>query len=118
VTERLDKIQLKDALASAIDLARIGNQYLTAEEPWKNSSRQSNVIYICLNIAATLSIVLEPFIPESAEKIRKFLNLKENYKWKDALIQLEPGRSIGKFEPLFKKVEDKQVSELKKKFGG
>lgn len=118
VTEHLDKIRLKDALASAIDLARIGNQYLTAEEPWKNGSRQDNVIYICLNIAATLSVVLEPFIPESAGKIRKFLNLKENYKWKDALIQIEPGRSIGKFEPLFKKVEDKQMSELRKRFGG
>ena len=112
-----ESIKLKDALGTAIDLARTGNQYLTAEEPWKNKDKQTNVIYVCLNIVSALSVLLEPFIPESAHKIRKFLDLGEKYKWSDGVKRLEPGKSINDFGPLFKKIEDKEVTELKKRFG-
>lgn len=113
----LGEVRLKDALGCVINLARTGNQYLTAEEPWKNPGRQDNVIYACLNIVSALSVLLAPFIPESAQKIRKFLGLEENYKWNDAVRLLEPGKSLGKFDPLFKKIEDKEIKELKKRFG-
>lgn len=112
-----DKVKLKDALNSAIELARIGNQYLTLEEPWKDKERRNNVINLSLNIVAALSIILEPFIPESAHKIRKFLNLDENYKWEDAVKLLEPEKNIGEFEPLFKKITNKDVADFKHRFG-
>ena len=117
VEQSLDKVKLKDALNSAIDLARAGNQYLTLQEPWKDKERRNNVINLSLNIVAALSIILEPFIPESARKIRKFLNLDENYKWKDAVKLLEPGKTMGEFEPLFKKITNKDVADFKHKFG-
>lgn len=115
--ELLAAIKLKDALASVIELARAGNQYLTAEEPWKNPQRRANVIYLCLNIISSLSVLLGPFVPESAQKMRKFLSLDENYKWDDALKSLEPGKQLGGFEPMFKKIEEKEIKELKKRFG-
>ena len=105
------------SLGSAIELARAGNQYLTAEEPWKNKDKQPTVFYVCLNIASALSVMLAPFIPESAAKIRKFLALEENYKWEDAVRLLEPGKSIGEFAPLFRKIDDKETEENIKRFG-
>ena len=117
VGEYLENVRLKDALNSAMELARIGNQYLTAEEPWKDKERRNNVINLSLNIASALSIMLEPFIPETAHKIRKFLNLEEKYKWEDAVKSLEPGRNIGEFEPLFKKITNRDVADFKHRFG-
>lgn len=111
VTKLLYDVKLKEALKRCINLVRVGNQYLTAEEPWKNKEKTKNVIYICLNISHALSILLEPFIPESANKIKKFLNQPEKQKWSDAKKLLESGKEISNFEPLFEKIDIK--SEVK-----
>lgn len=105
VTELLSKIKLKEALNKTVNLARIGNQYLSEEEPWKNEKRKNNVIYICLNISHSLSILLEPFIPNSANKIKKYLGKPEKQIWSNAKELLEPEKKISDFEPLFKKVD-------------
>jgi len=111
VTKLMYDIKLKEALKECINLARIGNQYITAEEPWKNEDRRKNVIYICLNISHALSILLEPFIPESANKIKIFLNQPEKQKWSDAKKVLE-SKEINDFEPLFEKIDIKSKVKI------
>ena len=76
-----------------MNVARAGNKYLTDTEPWKlektDPDRTRTVLFNGLNIAATLSIVLEPFLPFTAEKLRRMLSLKE-LKWDAATPEARP----------------------------
>ena len=114
MARQVDQFRLRDALASAMNVARAGNKYLTDTEPWKlqktDPDRTRTVLFNGLNIAATLSIVLEPFLPFTAEKLRGMLSLKE-LKWDDAFRRdlIGPGQDLGKAEHLFKPITDEEI---------
>ncbi|GHU69517.1 methionine--tRNA ligase [Bacteroidia bacterium] len=75
----LDQYRFRDALKEAMNLARIGNKYLADTEPWKvfktDSNRAATILNIALQITANLAIAFEPFLPFSAEKLRKMINM-------------------------------------------
>ncbi len=114
IYESLHNYRFREALAEMMNLARLGNKYLTDNEPWKvaesDPKRVATVMNISLQICAQLSIVCEPFLPFSAEKIRHMLKVG-SYKWKDAvkLDWLKPGHKTGKPELLFEKIEDSAI---------
>lgn len=112
VANDLDHIKIRDGITHAIDLARAGNKYFNDTQPWNTIKTQpqkaANTIYVSLNIIKALAILIEPFIPFTAEKIWHLLNLKDNIhkdSWKHITKSLEPGHEIKKPEPLFKKVK-------------
>lgn len=84
IPERISKLvyayKLRDAQAEAMNLARLGNKYLADQEPWKlvktDEKRVETIMNIALQITANLSIVLQPFLPSTAEKLSQFLNFK------------------------------------------
>jgi methionyl-tRNA synthetase len=108
-------------LKEAMNLARLGNKYLADAEPWKviktDPERVKTIMNIALQITASLTIVLEPFIPFSMDKLRKWLNI-DLLKWDDAGKDnlLKPGHLINKPGLLFEKIEndmiEKQISKL------
>lgn len=108
VDELLDKCQLQAALREAIELSRIGNKYLNEKRPWEaiksNPQAAANTLYVSVQIVKALSIVLEPFMPMTAHKLREMLNLPERVSWEDAYKPLPPGHKIGRAEPLFTKI--------------
>ncbi|MEI6886273.1 MAG: methionine--tRNA ligase [Bacteroidota bacterium] len=113
--------RFREALAEMMNLARLGNKYLTENEPWKlfpaNKERVATILNVSLQICAQLSIIAEPFLPFSAAKIRHTLNLG-SYGWEDALKcnWMETGQQINPPSLLFEKIEDdiiqKQVKKL------
>lgn len=110
----IESYRFREALSTAMGLARLGNKYLTDTEPWKlqktNPERVQTIMNLALQITANLSIVLEPFIPFSCEKIRSGLNL-EARAWDDAGKELlAPGHEIGSLGILFEKVTDEVVA--------
>src|SRR5690554_3130872 len=84
VEYNLDNFHFREAQKEAMNLARIGNKYLADAEPWKTAktdmSRTATILNIALQITANLSIVIEPFLPFSAEKLRKFIEV-DNLGW-------------------------------------
>jgi methionyl-tRNA synthetase len=114
IYESLHAYRFREALAEMMNLARLGNKYLTDSEPWKlaetDPERVATIMNISLQICAQLSIVMDPFLPFSAEKIRRMLNFGSR-KWKDAAEPdwLQPGHKTGKPELLFDKIEDKAI---------
>lgn len=112
----LEKYKFREALNEMMNLARLGNKYLTDNEPWKKTKtdpqRVMTIMNISLRISAALSILAEPFLPFSASKLRKMMNIKDK-KWdistNDQLIQ--PGHEIGKPELLFQKIEDDKIQQ-------
>ncbi|MBE0646217.1 MAG: methionine--tRNA ligase [Bacteroidales bacterium] len=114
IAESLENFRFREALAGMMNLARLGNKYLTENEPWKvfaiDPGRVGTVLNISLQICAQLSVVAQPFLPFTAEKIRKMLDLPE-YKWADAtlLTWLSSGHQLNKAELLFEKIDDKAI---------
>lgn len=116
VESYLDTFRFRDALKEAMNLARIGNKYLADTEPWKvaktDMARVETILNIALQITANLAIAFEPFLPFSAEKIRKFIN-KDNLTW-DQLGRtdlLSAGHQLNMPELLFAKIEDETIEK-------
>ncbi len=114
ISQSLHHYRFREGLGEMMNLARLGNKYLTDNEPWKifasDPKRTGTILNISLQICAELAILSEPFLPFSAEKMRKMFNLPQ-LKWKDAQngSWLEPGHKLGKVEFLFDKIEDPQI---------
>jgi methionyl-tRNA synthetase len=111
----LETFRFREALKEAMNLARLGNKYLADAEPWKviktDPERVKTIMNIALQITANLTIICEPFLPFSMEKLRILINLNE-LKWENAGEQnlLPPGHLINKAQLLFDKIEDEEIT--------
>ncbi len=116
VTNSLEQFRFREGIKNAMDLARLGNKYLADTEPWKliktDEKRVETILNISLQICANLTILLEPFLPFSMEKMRGFLNFQEK-DW--ALLGcdnlLKEGHQIENAGLLFDKIEDDQIQQ-------
>jgi methionyl-tRNA synthetase len=115
IETNLESFRFREALKEAMNLARLGNKYLADTEPWKvvktDTERVKTIMNISLQITANLTIVCEPFLPFSMEKLRGWLNYPEP-KWSDAgrTDLLIPGHCTSKPELLFDKIEDDSIT--------
>jgi len=111
----IEAFRFREALKEAMNLARLGNKYLADAEPWKviktDPERVKTIMNISLQITANLTIVFEPFLPFSMEKLCGWINLR-GMKWNNAGSSdlLEPGHLINKPELLFDKIEDQEIN--------
>jgi methionyl-tRNA synthetase len=115
VENSIDTFRFREALKEAMNLARLGNKYLADTEPWKvvktDPERVKTIMNIALQITANLTIVCEPFLPHSMEKLRGWLNFNQpgwNHAGQTNL--LEVGHKTGKPELLFEKIEDDAIN--------
>ena len=114
VGSSLDNFRFREALNEMMNLARLGNKYLTDSEPWKlfktDEARVKTILNISLQICANLSILAKPFLPFTADKLADMLNI-EGLEWKDAgnTELLKDGQKLKKAEYLFEKIEDTAI---------
>ncbi len=114
--EALDHFKFREAIKQAMGLARLGNKYLADTEPWKiikdDRERVATILYISLQITANLAVLMEPFLPFSAKKLRAMLNMGDA-KWIQCREKelLAPGTKIGQAELLFQKIEDEEIQK-------
>ena len=114
VAKSMESFRIREALIEAMGIARLGNKYLAETEPWKvikeNPDRVKTILNLCLQITANLSIILDPFLPFSMEKIREFLNFsRQPWQAIGNISFISPGHQINKPTLLFEKIEDKDV---------
>ena len=120
VESLLDVFKFREAQKEAMNLARIGNRYITECEPWKvwktDPKRVETILYISLQLVANLAIAFEPFLPFSSKKLRGMLNI-DQFEW-EQLGQtdiLKPGHQLAEPALLFEKIEDEVIAlQLKK----
>ena len=122
ISSSLDKFKFRDAVNHLIDLARTGNKYLADKEPWKlykenNIKEVEQILYISLETCALISILSEPFIPNSAKKIRDILdiNLVNWTMLKSATKIIQPGHKIKNSDLIFRKIEDDEIENQLRK---
>ena len=121
VEQLLDQFKFREAQFEAMNLARIGNRYITECEPWKvwkeNPKRCETILNICLQLVANLAIAFEPFLPFSSKKLREMLNM-ETFEWENLgnTDLIKPGHQLNEPSLLFEKIEDdviqKQLDKL------
>ncbi len=113
-TRNLDEFKFREALKSAMNIARAGNKYLADTEPWKvwktDEARVATILNIALQICANIATAFEPFLPFMSADLREMLNLKE-MRWDDlgSIDLLEPGHEIAQPRLLFEKIEDTPI---------
>ena len=111
----LDAFKFRDAQKEAMNLARIGNKYITDCEPWHvaktDMERVKTILYISLQLVANLEIAFEPFLPFSSAKLREMLNVTET-EWDQlgSTELLKPGHQLGTPALLFEKIEDDAIN--------
>jgi methionyl-tRNA synthetase len=114
ITKQCDAFRFRDALQSAMNVARAGNKYLSDNEPWKlektDPERTRTILLNSLNVCAVLSIVLEPFLPYTAAKLRRMLGIGV-LSWGEAFRKdlIGPGQELAKAEHLFKPISDEEI---------
>ena len=111
----LDAFKFRDAQKEAMNLARIGNKYITDCEPWHvaktDMERVKTILYISLQLVANLEIAFEPFLPFSSARLREMLNISES-DWSQlgSTELLKPGHQLGTPALLFEKIEDDAIN--------
>ena len=111
----LDVFKFRDAQKEAMNLARIGNKYITDCEPWHvaktDMERVKTILYISLQLVANLEIAFEPFLPFSSKKLREMLNVaKTQWDQLGSTDLLKPGHQLGTPALLFEKIEDEAIN--------
>ena len=119
VSEFIESFKFREGLVEIIKLAKFGNKYFNDKEPWKavkeDPQEAANCLYLCNQLAKTLSVVLTPYLPVKAPQIMEIMNLdvEEITNWKKASEFVPAGHEIGKPKPLFSKIDDSIIKEEK-----
>lgn len=116
ISKYLEKFEFRNGLNSLIALARIGNQYLQEQEPWKtiktDPKKTANTLFVSVQIVAYLAQLSEPFMPFTSKRIIEGLNISY-YSWNDlenGCEILKAGHKIKNIPLLFDKIEDDQIN--------
>jgi methionyl-tRNA synthetase len=115
VPELIEGYEFRQALFETLNLARAGNKYLADAQPWKlklETQREevAGIIAYSIDIVARLSVALAPFLPDTSARLRRMLNLPEQFGWNDLMVTSLPiGHQLGLPEILYKKIEDAEV---------
>ena len=116
VEQFLNVFKFREAQKEAMNLARIGNKYITECEPWKvwktDPKRVETILNISLQLVANLAIAFEPFLPFSSEKLRKMINMP-NFEWSQlgSTDLLKAGDQLAEPELLFEKIDDETIEK-------
>ena len=114
VEQYLDVFKFREAQKEAMNLARIGNRYITECEPWKvwktDPKRVETILNISLQLVANLAIAFEPFLPFSSAKLRRLINM-DGCEWTNLgrTDLLKAGHQLAEPELLFDKIEDDTI---------
>lgn len=111
----IEQYRFREALNELMNLARTGNKYLTENEPWKtiktDEARTATVLNISLQICAELAVLASPFMPMTAEKLAKMLNMQPVAWFEAESTELLPENAeINAPELLFEQIDDKAIA--------
>ena len=120
ISSSIERYRFREAQGELMNVARLGNKYLTEQEPWitikTNPERVQSQMYVALQITTALAILCEPFLPFTANKIKKLLHFENDFGWNDIntiseLIKPNHQIQTEKADILFTQIEDVQIQQ-------
>ncbi len=123
ITNLLEEIKIKDALREIMILSKYANGYFQENEPWKmfkeNKERADTAMHVLANVCKDLAILIEPYMPQTAKRIRLQLGITSKLTWLNLMDnQIRKGHKVNSARILFAKLEDEQVEEYRLKYAG
>ncbi|MBC8757230.1 methionine--tRNA ligase [Kordia sp. YSTF-M3] len=116
ISSSIERYRFREGSQELMNLARLGNQFLQANEPWKKIKEDpetvKGIMYVALQIAAALAVLSEPFLPFTSNKLKNILALDADLGWNDVAtkdVLIPAGHKINPGELLFAKIEDKDI---------
>jgi methionyl-tRNA synthetase len=120
----LSSNEIDKSLKRILKYSNYMNHYFQTNSPWANKDTSNTTVYVSLNAVRSLAVLFEPFIPFSSEKVWAQLNLEgggsvHTQNWESAkdIKAIPPGHKLGKVEPIFRKIEAKEIEQWKNKLG-
>lgn len=113
IADCIRKNRYRDALQEAMSIARLGNKYMTEQEPWKvqktDPERTRTILNLCVQVTGNCAVLLEPFLPKTASKIQRAFGI-ESASWDSAKpMMVAAGTKLGELPILFEKIEESTV---------
>ncbi|MDH5634618.1 MAG: methionine--tRNA ligase [Candidatus Bathyarchaeota archaeon] len=119
VGKEIESNELSKGLRKIVEFSAFCNQYFQKKQPWADKEKAKTCLYLCANAVRSLAILLEPYIPFSAEKLWQQLNLQglvHEQDWNSALqLRIEGGHQIDEPRVLFQKISDEDIEEERQK---
>jgi len=121
ISDAYENFQMREAINLSMNLARLGNKYLTETEPWKTRKSDEiiagNSMHVCLQVVAALSVLFEPVLPHKMKMLQNYVGI-DSMSWNNIdKSMLTSGKTISAGEILFTKIEDElieiQIQKLK-----
>jgi len=117
----IQRHRYKEAQLEAMNVARLGNKYLTEQEPWKlqktDPERTATIMHLTCQVVGNCAVLLEPFLPQTAAKLAAACGLVDA-RWADAQPDMvQPGTTLGELPILFAKFDDDTVATQVAKLG-
>ena len=107
-------INFNEAVKNILAVSSVGNRYFQNSEPWKliktDKEKAHEVVSLCANLVKDIAVLIQPILPESAEKLRQQLNLK-SLTWKSLDINLD-NHKIGKPAVVIEKISEKKAEKF------
>lgn len=119
IGDAINRYRFREALNEMMQVARMGNKYLADEEPWKmiktDPERVQTQMYVALQIVGALSLLCEPFLPFTANKLKQMLNLEDNnwtiFNETHTLLAVNHQINNEKPEVLFAQIDDETIQK-------
>ncbi len=109
--KRIEEGCFKDAIEGIFEVVRGANKYFDEQAPWKTRTENikacENTLYQCTHIIANLAVLLSPFIPFSSEKVCQWLNITNDWSYKE----IDPGYTLPEIQILFERLDKKVIEE-------
>ena len=111
--------ELTKGLRKIVEFSALCNQYFQKKQPWTDKEKAKTTLYLCINAVRTLSILLAPYTPFSADRLWQQLNLNgsvHEQQWQSGSeLEIKSGHKINQPSVLFEKIEDKLIEKEKQK---
>ncbi|HVW13307.1 MAG TPA: methionine--tRNA ligase [Mucilaginibacter sp.] len=115
IEQNIENYRFRQGMQAVMDIARVGNRYLTEKEPWKTIKTDPAdarlALHNCLVLIGHLASAMQPFLPASAEKVLKMLNWPEDKIDFNGEVSFKNGHQLNTAGLLFEKVEDSVIEQ-------
>jgi len=115
IEKNIETYHFREALKDAMNIARVGNKYISDTEPWKvaktDMARTATILNVSLQICANLAMAFEPFTPFAAARLRQMLNLNLDWNLLGQCNILAEGHQTAEAQLLFRKIEDEEIQK-------
>ena len=119
VAQEISSLELNKGLRRIIRFSASCNQYFQQKKPWADQDEGKTTLYLCINILRSLAILLEPYMPFSAQNLWEQLNLPgtvHKQKWSTAFeLKIPTEHQIEKPQPLLRRVLDEEIGKEREK---